>query len=347
MPLTVAEARARGRAIVLAHPEGIGPSAISAQILAEHPDMAAANGKPNGTIRGATWDLHAKFPSEIVKGPNGFAPKIKSSPKHKARKAAPRGAVNVRPPKSEALTGAAAGFNGAAQVRIAVKCILDCGGTATTQQLYDALEAQMKGRRLSEQGKASLRFYVNKIAVRLGLVYAHVRSKPGWHITPKGRRFLVAPPAVVTLAGIDKGQQGTGATNSARGSAFERYVLDLLRLLYPGYAWYPQGEDKKNERGLDFIGNLVKHHPGEPGRLGVQAKCHAPGAKASQEEWTKFLEGCTLRQVDRPIFITTGRLSSKHHQEAQLAGVLVIQGRDEIDRFAKEHGLYSFEYGSD
>jgi hypothetical protein len=50
MPLTVAEARTRGREIVLAHPEGIGPSAINAQILAEHPDMVAADGKPNGTI---------------------------------------------------------------------------------------------------------------------------------------------------------------------------------------------------------------------------------------------------------------------------------------------------------
>ena len=241
MPLTVAEARARGREIVLAHSEGIGASAINAQILAEHPDMVAANGKPNGTIRGATWDLHVKFPSEIAKGPNGFVPKTMPSPKRKARKAEPRRAADVQPPRSAALTGAAAGLNGAAQVRIAVKCIFDCGGAATTQQLYDALEAQMKGRRLSEQGKASLRFYINKVAVRLGYVYAHARSNPGWHITPKGRRLLAATPA-----DIDTRQHSTGAANAARGSAFERYVLDLLRLLYPGYAWYPQGEDPRS-----------------------------------------------------------------------------------------------------
>lgn len=80
MALTGADARARGREIVLAHPEGIGLSAINAAILAEHPDMVAADGKPNGTIRGATWDLERRFPGEITKGANGLAPSLLSMP---------------------------------------------------------------------------------------------------------------------------------------------------------------------------------------------------------------------------------------------------------------------------
>lgn len=72
--ITGRQARDIGRKIVFENPSGIGPTAIGLKILALHQDMAAANGKPNGTIRGAVYDLDKHFP-DIVKTGAGFAPK--------------------------------------------------------------------------------------------------------------------------------------------------------------------------------------------------------------------------------------------------------------------------------
>lgn len=69
------EIRDVARKIIARSPKGIRGSALNAELLRRFPDMTDAQGKPSGTIRGATWDLDRRFPSEIVKGPNGFAPK--------------------------------------------------------------------------------------------------------------------------------------------------------------------------------------------------------------------------------------------------------------------------------
>ena len=67
-------------------------------------------------------------------------------------------------------TGTDAGFNGAQQIEIALKCILEKGGSASIKEIYEALEAEMseKNFKLSFQGKSSIRFFVNKVAVIRG-----------------------------------------------------------------------------------------------------------------------------------------------------------------------------------
>lgn len=72
--ITGPQARELGRKIVFENPTGIGPTAIGLKILAMHPDMADANGKPNGTIRGGVWDLDKRFPGIIAKTDAGFVP---------------------------------------------------------------------------------------------------------------------------------------------------------------------------------------------------------------------------------------------------------------------------------
>ncbi len=67
-----AQIRARGRQIVLDHPEEIGSSAIVAMIAGENPDM------PSGFIRGAVWDLNVRYPNEIEKTSSGAFRKVRA-----------------------------------------------------------------------------------------------------------------------------------------------------------------------------------------------------------------------------------------------------------------------------
>ena len=89
------------------------------------------------------------------------------------------------------VTGSEAGISGDEQIRIALQAIVENGGIAQIQQIYAAVEAVLKERgfRLSKQGKASLRFFVNKVAVEAGYVYPHDQRKRGWRITPKERVY--------------------------------------------------------------------------------------------------------------------------------------------------------------
>ncbi len=48
--------------------------------------------------------------------------------------------------------------------------------------------------RLSSQGKASLRFFVNKVAVDARYIYKHDSRRSGWTITPKGLDFIATSP---------------------------------------------------------------------------------------------------------------------------------------------------------
>lgn len=96
------------------------------------------------------------------------------------------------------VTGSEAGLSGAEQIRIALQAIIDNGGSATMSQIIHALESALTTRdsqsRLSEQGKASLRFFVNKVAVDAGYVYKHDSKSTLWRITPKGHDNIVASP---------------------------------------------------------------------------------------------------------------------------------------------------------
>jgi hypothetical protein len=53
--------------------------------------------------------------------------------------------------------------------------------------------------------------------------------------------------------------------------------------------------------------------------------------------------GCFARKIEQAIFVTSGRLSAEQRREAGEARVVVIEGREEISRIAKQQGLEDFE----
>jgi hypothetical protein len=77
--------------------------------------------------------------------------------------------------------------------------------------------------------------------------------------------------------------------------------------------------------------------------MAVQVKLHAPDRAPSTDEWCRFLAGCPVRRTGRAIFLTTGRLTASQLRDVQEAGFVLIQGIDEINRFAAMHGLAPFE----
>lgn len=248
--------------------------------------------------------------------------------------------------ETRAVTGFEAGLSGDDQVRIALEKIAAHGGLAQTRDIYEAVEAVInpRGFTLSEQGRSSLRFFVNKVAVDAGYVHPHDREAPGWRITAQGRDFVAEQGGQVeTSFDVETGSEETGPSETARGDAFELYVVRLLRAAYPNYAWYHQGRDKRRERGVDFVGNRLGDARGEPSSIGVQVKFHKATNAPTEREWLKFLAGCFSRRLDAAVFVTSGRLTGEQRREAQEARVIVIEGRDEVSRLAAQHGIERFE----
>ncbi len=97
-------------------------------------------------------------------------------------------AFNVK--KRVAITGAKAGLSGDDQIRIALQTMIDNGGQASMEEIYQSVEAQMSGYVLSLQGEASLRAFINRTAVARKHVYPYDRKEPGWRITPEGKRYI-------------------------------------------------------------------------------------------------------------------------------------------------------------
>ena len=244
------------------------------------------------------------------------------------------------------IKGTDAGLTGDDQVRIALGAIAERGGVAQMSDIYAAFEAVLnpQGYTLSDQGRASLRFFVNKVAVEAGYLHPHDKDSPGWHLTSQGREFLsaTAEPAETTI-NVDTGTEQSAPSETARGDAFEQYFIRVLRAAYPNYAWYHQGRDKRRERGVDFVGNRLGDARGEPSSIGVQVKFHSPNNAPTEREWLKFLAGCFSRRLDAAVFATTGKLTGEQRREAQEARVIVIEGRDEVTRLASQHGVPSFE----
>jgi hypothetical protein len=247
--------------------------------------------------------------------------------------------------KPKPATGSDAGLSGDDQIRLVLQEIVRRGGRAKTGDLYPVVESVMNanGFTLSEQGKASLRFFINKVAVDAGYVHPHDRADPGWRITESGREFAADDATGEERAiDTDTGQETIVVSNVAKGDAFEHYILKVLKAAYSNYAWYHQGRDKHRERGIDFVGNRLGDTRGEKATIGVQVKFHLPNNAPTEREWLKFLAGCFARRLDSAMFVTTGRLTGEQRREAQEAGVIVIEGRAEVARLAKFHGLEDF-----
>jgi len=100
------------------------------------------------------------------------------------------------------LTGAEAGMSSERQIQIALQVMIDLGGEAKTNHLYEAVNRYMpSGKQLSQQGKDTLRSLINREAVDRGFVEPHDADKPGWRITPEGRSYIAQiQPALGTEA---------------------------------------------------------------------------------------------------------------------------------------------------
>lgn len=229
----------------------------------------------------------------------------------------------------EPIKGTDAGLTGDDQVRIALEAIRLQGGVAQMSDIYGAFEAVLnpRGYTLSDQGKASLRFFVNRVAVEAGYLHPHDKDSPGWRLTSQGREFLSATiETAETTINVDTGTEQSAPSETARGDAFEQYFVRVLRAAYPNYAWYHQGRDKRRERGVDFVGNRLGDARGEPSSIGVQVKFHGPNNAPTEREWLKFLAGCFSRRLDAAVFATTGKLTGEQRREAQEARVIVYRG---------------------
>lgn len=252
---------------------------------------------------------------------------------------------------SNGLTGAEAGLSLDDQVTLALRAIAAQGGSAPIQAIYDAVEQAIPNHALSDQGKASLRRIVNSYAVKAHYVYPYDKNNPGWRITPEGREFLTfeqGDSKTVQVMDVDLESVRIVPANTVRGEIFERHIEILLKQMYPRHAWTHTGRYKRNERGLDFYGVRLVPDDGSPSSIGVQTKLHQPGHAPLEIEWLKFLSGCFARQVNVAVFITTGRLTGEQHREAVEARVVVIAGREEVNRICAQFNVEPFtEFDTD
>ncbi len=90
---------------------------------------------------------------------------------------------------NDMATPAEVGIGRTEQLKIAFQTIIERGGIAEISQIYEAVENEMikKGFKLSQQGKDTLRSYINRDAAGAGYIS---KENEGWKITDKGRNFL-------------------------------------------------------------------------------------------------------------------------------------------------------------
>jgi len=242
------------------------------------------------------------------------------------------------------LTGAKAGISGEFQIRIALQAMADRDGKATMSEIYNSVEYKMDGKRLSEQGKASLRRLINKDARLAGYVTQDERGT--WQITQEGKEYISSDVKEDVIDVVTE-KLITVSSNTSRGMAFELYILDLHKVMFPLHVWHHQGQQKSNERGLDLIGKQIVPTDKDLDVIGIQVKFHTQNSAPTQLEWWKFLAGCFARKVNRTVFVTTGKLTSEQRREAGESEVVVIEGRDEVIRIAKQWGIKPFELFED
>lgn len=248
----------------------------------------------------------------------------------------------------EEKTATEAGLSQDEVIRLVLLSILANDGTAAIQNIYNAVNATLAESNaiLSEQGKHSLRRLVNTTAVKAGYIHPYDPENPGWRITQDGREFLnlYQEDETETVFDTETQQDVTVISNVTLATAFEHYCIELLKNIYPYYTWYHQGRHKKNERGLDVIGERLGETNNEPKTLGIQVKLHQDNSTPTKEEWLKFLAGCFTRKIEKAIFITTGKLNGEQRREAGEGQVTIIEGKDEINRLSILHHVEQFEF---
>jgi hypothetical protein len=130
----------------------------------------------------------------------------------------------------DGVTGAQAGLSADDQIRIALETIIAYGELASMQQIYQAVDERLKPKRLSGQGKASLRRLVNTVAVEAGYIYPHDPQNPGWRITADGKLFLGSPTAAPEeVVDVDTQVIELRQPNIVFAAAFELYMMRVFQ----------------------------------------------------------------------------------------------------------------------
>lgn len=243
------------------------------------------------------------------------------------------------------VTAAESGLTKELQYELIFKAILN-KGVLTIDEMYNIINDALRknGQTLSSQGKASLRSLINNTAVNDGYIYPHDKENPGWRLTPDGRELVSSSSTQQEIVFNTETQQEEAFTsNSVKGALFEKYCLGLLKVIYPFYSWFHQGIQKNNERGLDLIAEKIGEIRTEYKSIGVQIKNHKESSSPTEKEWLKFLAGCFVRQIDKAVFITTGRLTSEQRREAGEGKIMIIEGIDELNRLAREYKYKLYE----
>jgi hypothetical protein len=229
-----------------------------------------------------------------------------------------------------------------------LSAILENPDGVTTKQVYEIINTELakSSSVLSFQGEATLRNLLSSSAPPKGN-YIYKNEFEKWVLTVQGKEKIEemgnrVEEVIDETTGETKTIQPS-LSNTVKGGLLEEYVLGLLKIIYPHYTWYHQGKNKNNERGLDLIANklgdaLIAHE-----NIGVQIKNHLETNAPNDNEWQKFLAGCFLRHVDNAMFITTGKLTSNQWREAGEAKIIVIAGKDELNRIAKFNQYQTYD----
>jgi hypothetical protein len=89
------------------------------------------------------------------------------------------------------MTAAQVGLDTERQIQIALQEIVDRGGEAKSDQLYEAIERNMPADIvLSQQGRDTFCELLNREAVRQGYIKPPAPNRPGWRITASGRDYI-------------------------------------------------------------------------------------------------------------------------------------------------------------
>jgi predicted transcriptional regulator len=194
---------------------------------------------------------------------------------------------------------------------------------------------------LSKQGERTLSNLISVGAVSDGFIHPFDKENPKWRLTSEGRQLIEQlGQQEESVFNTETETDEKETPNTVKGFLLEKYVLGLLKEMYPYYSWFHQGVQKNNERGLDLIANKIGEQHSEHKTIGVQVKNHKETSAPTKEEWLKFLAGCFVRHIEEAMFITTGKLTSEQRREAGEAKITVIESIDELNRIAK---LYKYK----
>lgn len=107
------------------------------------------------------------------------------------------------------MTAAEAGIPTKRQLDIALLEIESLGGEAVMRDLYYAVERQMGGAVLSQQGRDTLRSLISRDAVDQGYVEPHDAARPQWRLSDAGRTYVASIREELARAGIGPATSST------------------------------------------------------------------------------------------------------------------------------------------